>query len=55
VDVQIQRPDYRPSIDGCGAAYGEELMLYGKKPPFKLHITIGDPDSGDALQFEKVR
>jgi len=28
-------------------------MLYGKKSPYKLHITIGDPDSGDAVQFEK--
>jgi len=37
----------------CKGDFGYELMLYGKKPPYKLHITIGDPDSGDAVQFEK--
>ena len=37
----------------CKGDFGYEVMLYGKKPPYKLHITIGDPDSGDAVQFEK--
>lgn len=37
----------------CKGDFGFELMLYGKMPPYKLHITIGDPDSGDAVQFEK--
>jgi hypothetical protein len=23
------------------------------KVPYKLHVTIGDPDSGDAVQFER--
>ena len=29
--------------------------LFGSKPPYKLHITIGDPDLGQAIQFEKIR
>jgi len=37
----------------CKGDVSYELMLYGKKSPYKLHITIGDPDSGDAVQFEK--
>jgi len=37
----------------CKGNFAYELMLYGKKSPYKLHITIGDPDSGDAVQFEK--
>ena len=37
----------------CKAEFGHELMLYGKKPPYKLHITISDPDLGYAVQFEK--
>jgi hypothetical protein len=37
----------------CKGEFGYELMLYGKKPPYKLHITISDPDSGDVVQFEK--
>jgi hypothetical protein len=39
----------------CMGNFGYELMLYGNKSPYKLHITIGDPDSGDAVQFEKQR
>ena len=39
--------DAKPTHNG-------ELMLYGSKPPYKLHITIGDPDAGDAMQFEKA-
>jgi hypothetical protein len=37
----------------CKGDFAYELMLYGKKSPYKLHVTIGDPDSGDAAQFEK--
>jgi hypothetical protein len=55
INVEILRTDASSSTDGCGLKYYEALMLFGKKPPYKLHITIGDPDSGDALQFEKIR
>jgi len=54
VNVKIQQEDYRRSVDGCEPTYYGQLMLYGKRPPYKLHITIGDPDSGDAVQFEKA-
>lgn len=37
----------------CSGEFAYELVLYGKQSPYKLHITIGDPDSGDAFQFEK--
>ena len=35
------------------ANFADELHLYGKRPPYRLHVTIGDPDSGDAVQFER--
>jgi hypothetical protein len=37
----------------CKGDFAYEFMLYGKRSPYKIHITIGDPDSGDAVQFEK--
>ena len=43
----VIRDDQNPN------GFGHELMLYGKKPPYKLHVTLGDPDSGYAVQFEK--
>jgi hypothetical protein len=51
LNFQIQRENYRS--DACGPKYSGQLNLYGGKPPYKLHITIGDPDSGDAVQLEK--
>lgn len=30
-------------------------MLYGNKPPYKLHYIIDDPDLGEFVQFEKQR
>lgn len=50
VNVQVQNEDMG---GGCRGQLGFQLMVFGDKPPYKLHITIGDPDSGDAVQFEK--
>ncbi|HAR68098.1 MAG TPA: hypothetical protein DCR55_18130 [Lentisphaeria bacterium] len=30
------------------------IMLVGNEPPYKLHFTVGDPDSGAAMQFERA-
>ena len=53
VSVHIERQNHRDPTDKCGDRYDGQLMLYGDKPPYKLHVTIGDPDSGDVVQFEK--
>jgi len=37
----------------CKGDVAYELMLYGKRSPYKLHITSGDHDSGEAVRFEK--
>jgi hypothetical protein len=33
----------------CKGDFGYELMLYGRKSPYKLHVTIRDPDQGDVV------
>jgi len=38
--------------DDCPNA--PELNLFGGRPPYKLHITLGDPDTGDAVQFDRI-
>jgi len=56
ITVWAQIADEEPNNsckDTFTAKYAEELMLYGMKVPYKLHVTIGDPDSGDAVQFER--
>ncbi len=30
------------------------FMLVGERPPYKIHLTVGDPDEGRAMQFERV-
>ncbi len=32
---------------------GTEMMLIGEKPPYKIHLTVGDPDAGVGMQFVK--
>lgn len=32
---------------------GTSLSLFREKPPYTLHIILGDPDSGEALDFEQ--
>jgi hypothetical protein len=29
------------------------MMLVGEKPPYKIHLTVGDPDAGRGMEFEK--
>ena len=29
------------------------IQLSGQKPPYRLHLTVGDPDGGKALDFER--
>ena len=55
INLKILLKDYLRSVDGCEETYYGQLMLYGKRPPYKFHITIGDPDSGDAIQFQRVK
>lgn len=56
ITVRTQIADEEQN-NGCRevftARFEQELNLYGTKPPYKLHVTIGDPDSGDAVQFER--
>lgn len=40
-------------IDGRRTNYGLQAMLRGDGPPFILHFTVGDPDTGEALAFRR--
>ncbi len=39
--------------DTFTANFSQEINLYGERPPYRLHVTIGDPDSGNAVQFAR--
>ena len=55
LNVKIDRKGFREGVDKCNSIYYGQLFFYGHKAPYKLHITIGDPDSGDAVQLEKAK
>jgi hypothetical protein len=40
-------------IDGEAMSYGLRAMVRGDEPPYILHFTVGDPDAGEAIAFEK--
>jgi hypothetical protein len=33
--------------------FAMNFSLVGEKPPYLVHLTIGDPDAGNAMQFQK--
>ncbi|MES2308383.1 MAG: hypothetical protein V4507_05940 [Verrucomicrobiota bacterium] len=35
------------------SGYGTSVKLLGQKPPYRIHIYVGDPDSGHVMLFEK--
>ena len=37
----------------CGTEFNSPLLLYGRRPPYKLHQVIDDPDLGLVVQFER--
>jgi hypothetical protein len=40
-------------IDGEATSFGLSAMLRGEDPPYLLHFTVGDPDAGNGLAFER--
>jgi hypothetical protein len=41
------------SRNGRSTSYGLPAMLRGDGPSYLIHLTIGDPDSGNAVAFER--
>ena len=36
-------------------SFGTKLFLIGEKPPYKIHLTVVDPDSGRGMDFVRSR
>jgi len=54
---QLAFKNYRPSVPA--AACGVEnsiwpVLLLGQKPPYRLYLTVGDPDSDTGIEFNKT-
>lgn len=41
------------SLTNKSERFGSDMMLIGEKPPYKIHLIIGDPDEGRGMEFEK--
>ncbi len=39
-------------VDGSAAAFGL-LKIKGIRPPYSLHLIVGDPDRGETVVFER--
>ena len=42
------------NISGNKADYGIPAMIRGDHPPVLFHFSVGDPDSGEGLAFQKL-
>ncbi len=42
------------SLSNKPGGMSTEMMLVGAKSPYKIHLTIGDPDDGRGMEFEKL-
>ncbi len=40
-------------IEGWPISHDEGFQLYGEPPNYKLHASVGDPDSGETLIFNR--
>jgi hypothetical protein len=54
---QLAFKNYRPST--AAAACSQEnavwpVLLLGRKPPYRLYLTVGDPDSDTGIEFQKI-
>ncbi len=52
--LEKSRNNWQPVLKfGDGVNMG--IHLVGQSPPYKLHMYVGDPDSGVYMLFERVR
>ena len=42
------------SLSNKPSGMNTEMMLVGERPPYKIHLIVGDPDDGKGMQFEKL-
>ena len=42
--VQVATEESNSRCSQTFSKFGNELNLYGAKPPYRLHVTTGDPD-----------
>jgi len=35
--------------------FGTDLFLIGEKPPYKIHLIVGDPDEGRGMDFIRTK
>ncbi len=56
-DLSLQ---FKSSFNGNGMVYcsdgtpNTKFTVLGQKAPYNLYLTIGDPDSGEGLEFLKI-
>ncbi len=53
VGVHFQSTEQFASRQHRAESFGTSFMLVGELPPYKLHLTIGDPDEGRAMLFAR--
>lgn len=54
---QLAFENYRPSAAAFACDQEDSIwpvLLLGQKPPYRLYLTVGDPDSDTGVEFQKT-
>ncbi len=54
-EVVVKNLDGTVTVEsGRAGKFWTSIDLIGEQAPYILHLTVGDPDSGRALQYERI-
>lgn len=52
--VHVASPLDSGSVAPCGSQWGNEMDILGQSPPYRLWLSIGDPDNDTGIEFGLV-
>jgi hypothetical protein len=50
--VQEARPSDGSAVAPCGSRWNDGMIILGQTPPYRLWLSIGDPDNDTGIEFE---
>jgi hypothetical protein len=54
---QLAFKNYRPSTEAAACSQENAIwpvLLLGQKPPYRLYLTVGDPDGDTGIEFQEI-
>jgi hypothetical protein len=52
--VHVAVPSDSRAVAPCGSQWNDGMMILGQSPPYRLWLSIGDPDNDTGIEFGLV-